>query len=220
MPLSFGLIVFFIGLIFLYKNNIKKAKYFLTFSFVWIAIISYAPFSNMVIKPLETTYNTLETPPKDTKYILLLGGDFENRAWELLRLHHLLPNAKIITSGYKSKYNIPEATRSANILKSIGIDPSLIVIHNKPKDTYEEGLEMKKLLNDQKFILITSAYHISRAIKLFENMGLHPIAAPTDIKSNKNDKIYNIPQGTYLVRTELALHEYIGQLWSKLRGQL
>ncbi|MEA3552801.1 MAG: hypothetical protein U9R39_00205, partial [Campylobacterota bacterium] len=82
MPLSIGLIFALVGLYYLYKNSYKKAKIFLTFSVVWIALISYSPISNQLLTPLETKYTKLENIPKDVKHILLLGGDLENRGWE------------------------------------------------------------------------------------------------------------------------------------------
>ncbi len=220
MPLTFGLILTFIGLVFLYKNNLKKAKIYLTISFIWITTISYVPISNFLISPLETTYKKLDVMPQDVKYILLLGGDMENRAWELLRLHHLLPDAKIITSGYAGRGEIPEAIKTANILHNIGIPKSSIIIYDKPKDTKEEAIKIKELINDEKFVLITSAYHMPRAIALFKKEGLNPIPAPTDFKIKDSDKILSTPSGDNIKKSEIAIHEYIGLIWAKIRGQI
>ncbi|MEA2018386.1 MAG: ElyC/SanA/YdcF family protein [Campylobacterota bacterium] len=220
MPLPLALILALIGLILLYRDNYKKAKLFLTISFLWVTIIAYNPFSNLLISPLETTYKKLEIIPQDINYILLLGGDMENRGWEVLRLHHNLPNAKIITSGYAGAGDIPEAIINANILYNIGIPKSSIIIHDKPKDTKEETIEVKKLLGKEKFILITSAYHMPRAIALFKKEGLTPIAAPTDFKIKYDDKFLSPPAGNNIKQSEIAWHEYIGLLWSKLRGQI
>jgi len=220
MPLSLGLFLTLIGLMFLYKNHFKRAKFFLTIGIIWITTISYSPFSNFLIQPLETKYQKLENMPKDVKYILLLGGDMENRAWEVLRLYHQIPDAKIITSGYEGNLNIPEAIRTANILSELGIPKNDIIIHSQPKDTKEEAIKIKEALKGKPFVLVTSAYHMPRAIALFQKEGLLPIAAPTDFKIETKNKILSIPNGGSLQKTEIALHEYIGTLWSKLRGQI
>jgi uncharacterized SAM-binding protein YcdF (DUF218 family) len=220
MPLSIGLFLAIIGLILLYSNRLKSAKIFLTFSIVWIALISYVPFSNLLIKPLETSYQKLEKIPTDIKYILLLGGDMENRAWEALHLYNQIPNAKIITSGYAGRANIPEAIKTANILYAIGIKKEDIIIHKEPKDTKEEAIKIKQLLNEERFFLVTSAYHMPRAMALFQKEGLNPIAAPTDLKIKDSDKAFSVPSGSSLKKTETAWHEYLGTLWAKLRGQI
>lgn len=220
MPLSIGLFLALIGLVFLYLNKLKKAKIFLTISILWISILSYSPFANFLIEPLENKYQKLENIPADVKYILLLGGDMEHRAWEVLRLYHQIPNAKIITSGYEGNLNIPEAIRTANILSEIGIPKEDIIIHSKPKDTKEEAIKIKELLEETPFFLITSAYHMPRAMALFKQEGLNPIPAPTDFKIKDSDKVLSTPNGKNLQKTEIAWHEYLGLLWSKLRGQI
>jgi len=223
MPFSLGLLILLIGLFFLFKNSYKKAKVFLVFGFIWIVLISYVPVSNFLIAPLENSYKKLDLKviPKDTKYILLLGGDRENRGWEALRIYNYLPNAKIITSGYAGQGSIPEAIKTAKILESIGVPKKDIIIHSKPKDTKEEAIKIKESLGSSKFILITSAYHMPRAMALFEKEGLEPIAAPTDFKIKDSDKELGSQLGGYpLKKTQQAWHEYIGYIWSKLRGQI
>ena len=220
MPLSIGLFLALIGLVFLYLNKLKKAKIFLTISILWISILSYSPFANFLIEPLENKYQKLENIPADVKYILLLGGDMEHRAWEVLRLYHQIPNAKIITSGYEGTLKIPEAIRTANILSEIGISRNDIIIHSEPKDTKEEAIKIKETLGTTPFILITSAYHMPRAIALFQKEGLHPISAPTDFKIQKTPNFFSVPNGGSVYTIEIAWHEYLGLLWSKLRGQI
>jgi len=220
MPLSIGLIFALIGLYYLYKNSYKKAKIFLTFSIVWIVIVSYSPISNLLLIPLETKYSKLENIPKDVKHILLLGADIQNRGWEALRLYHKIPNSKIITSGYKGDKNIPEAIRTANILIELGIPKKDIILHPKPKDTKEEAIKIKEVLKDTPFILVTSHYHMPRAIALFNKEGLYPIPAPTNELREDYLNFLSMPSGDYLNNTEIALHEYIGLLWSKLRNQI
>lgn len=220
MPLSIGFILVFVGLLFLYKNDVKKAKYNITIGFLWIFAISYVPISDILISPLENRYKKLEIIPKNINYILLLGGDMNNRAWEVLRVHHLLPKAKIITSGYAGRGAVPEAIKTAKLLYSIGIPKSSIIIDDTPKDTKEEAIKIKEVLGQKRFILITSAYQMPRAMALFHKEGLHPIAAPTDFKIKDRDSVLSVPGGANLKKTEIVFHEYIGLLWEKMRGQI
>jgi len=219
MPLSISLIILFIGLLFLYDKNIKKAKIFITTGFISVILIAYQPFANLLLEPLETNYSKLTVIPKNVNHVLLLGGDVESRGWEALRLYHKIENAKLITSGYEGKYNIPEAIRTSHILQELGIPKEDIIIHSKPKDTKEEAIEIKKLLGKQPFILVTSAYHMTRAMALFQKEGLNPIAAPTDSKVH-NTKYTSIPKGHNIQKTEIALHEYIGIIWATIKGQI
>jgi len=219
MPLSIDIILITIGLYFLYNNNIKKAKIFLTISFTWIILISCSPFSNIIISPLENSYSKATIIPKDIKYILLLGGDKKNRGWEVLNLYNQMSNAKIITSGYKGSYKTSEAVRAANLLIQVGIPQKDIIIHDKPRDTKEEVIVNKQLIGVQPFFLVTSAYHMPRAIALFKKEGLNPIAAPIDFKT-RDHNIFDLVSAKNLIKVQLSFHEYFGILWAKLRGQI
>ena len=219
MPLPLGLILAFIGLLYLYKNNIKKAKLFLTVGVVWIVIISSGFFSNFLLSPLENKHSVINNIPKDVKYILLLGGDLQNRGWEVLKLYTLIPNSKIITSGYEGNRKIPEAVKTANLLQAIGIPKKDIIIHSTPKDTKDEAIKIKQFLGTTKFILVTSAYHMPRALALFKKEGLNPIPAPANFLI-QDGKISIVPNAGSLFKTRIAWHEYLGLLWAKIRGQI
>ncbi len=219
LPMSIVLVVFLIGLIFLYKNKTSFSKVILTAAFVLLSLFSYSPVANSLINSLEQQYKKLEKVPNNVQYLLLLGGDFEQRAWEVLRLYSQNKNLKIITSGYEGNYEIPEATRSAGILQHIGIPKENIIIHPQPKDTKEEAIKIKEILSDKPFILVTVAHHMPRAMALFKKEGTNPIAAPSHFIGNKI-KLFSIPNTGSLYKTQIALHEYIGLLWAKYRGQI
>ena len=219
MPLSLGLLIVAVGLWFLYTQSYKKAKFYLSVGFLWIFIVSYGPFSNYYIGTIESQYAKIDDRV-NAKYILLLGGDFESRAYEAIRLYYQIPNSKIITSGYSGReYNIPEAIRSANKLMKLGINKEDILIQSEPKDTHEEALYVKRIVKNEPFILVTSAYHMPRAMKLFEKEGLHPIAAPTRFLQQKSF-FTSLPNGGNLTKTEITAHEYLGLLWNKIKDFL
>lgn len=220
MPSSWWFIIGMVGLWYLYHNKIKRAKKILTISFVWIILISYAPFANFLISPLERKYPILNTEniPKNIKYALILGGGIDSRTWEIMRLYHKIPNLKIITSGRSILKKISEAEETQIRLISCGVDKDDIIMNKSPKDTEEEALALKKLIGtEQPFILVTSAYHLPRSMLLFKSMGLNPIPAPSDFQIEDTDGIFSIPSPTQMRKTEKAWHEYIGILWHLIK---
>ncbi len=216
MPFTIGLFLFGIGIYFLFKKKIPKAKVYLSIAIVWIIIISHGAFANFLLQSLEDEYKPLQSIPSNTKFIVFLGGDMENRGWEVLRLYHEINGAKIITSGYEGRGTTPEAVRTSKILQSIGIEGKDIFVYPKPKDTKEEAKNIKEILKKQKFILVTSAYHMKRAMMIFENEGLKPTPAPTDYLIKESDSAISLPDGYSLEKTEKAWHEYIGIFWVKV----
>ncbi len=233
MPMSLGLILFFIGLIFLLNNNYRKAKQFLLVSFIWLAIVGYSPFSNYMIQPLEQEYKAYTKIDSSIKYVLVLGsGHVTNnevsklsqlsttalmRLGEGIRIYRQLDNAKLILSGYAGEdVKTPHAIISRDVAISLGVPAEDIVTQEEARDTQEEATYVKKTINGDKFILVTSAFHMPRAIKIFNSEDLDPIAAPTDYLSKEDGDYLREPRGKEIRKTERAMHEYIGIIWHDL----
>ncbi len=217
MPLAIMAIFILLALWNLSKNNIKKAKYCLIFAFVWIALLSSSLISSLLLAPLESQYQKLEKIPANIDYILLLGGDKERRTWEGVRLYHQMSQVKIITSGYSRYGKVPEASKISALLQQGGVKKEDILMQTKAKDTEEEAIAIKQRLGENPFILVTSAYHMPRAMMILKAKGLHPIPAPADFNDTSEDSIFSLFQGRQLRKTEKALHEYIGLLWVMLK---
>jgi len=220
MPWSIGIILLLLALLFLYFNKTKKAKKSLSIAILWMLLISWAPFANLMLKPLESMYPKLEKIPNNIEYILLLGGDRDKRAWEALRLYHKIPNVKIITSGYSLHDPISDAKKTAHKLMESGIPKERILMQEEAKTTFEEAQWMKKRLNKKPFILITAAYHMPRSMAIFKKAGLNAIAAPTDFNNPHEDGIISILQSKQLEKTEHAWHEYVGLFVYMIQGKI
>jgi len=216
MPLSIGILLLIIAFYFTLKNS-NKTKYFLISGIIVISLLSTNQISNMLLKPLENNYKPISNLQKyNTKYILLLGGDRLSRGWEAIRLFHQIPNSTIITSGYAANSKIPEAIETAKIFYQLGIPKQNIIINNTPKDTVEEAYKIKQQIGTKQFFLVTSAYHMTRAMMIFKSLGLNPIAAPTNFLIQPPKTIIDIPNGYELLKTQKALHEYLGIAWLKI----
>ena len=220
MPLSLGVIAIVIALLLIKFNRINGGKKLLKLSIFWLVLISWAPFSNLMLKPLESAYPKLEKIPNNIEYILLLGGDRDKRAWEALRLYYKIANVKIITSGYALHDKISDANKTAQLLIDSGIPKKDILMQEKAKTTFEEALWMKKRVGEKPFILITSAYHMPRAYRLFKKAGLNPIPAPADFNHPEEYGVLSMLQSVHLKNTEHAWHEYIGLLVYKIQGKI
>ncbi len=237
MPLPLGVALILLSLIFLYKNRLQKAKFTLVVSILWFFIFSYSPFVDTMLHKLESTYPTLHQAPKEVKYIYVLGGGHSTdeshpitsqvsegsvvRLNEGIRLYHQLSNnAKIIVSGYSGLHdNTPHALMQEKLALALGISKEHIILHPKPRDTQEEAVAAKKLLNDKPFILVTSAYHMKRSIQWFEKEGLHPVPAPTNhLSSLKHPNYTDFFSSHALMESRIVFHEILGLLWQKLKG--
>jgi len=100
---------------------------------------------------------------------------------------------------------------------ALGVNEENIIISEKPKDTQEEAIFSKKIVGENPFVLVTSASHIPRSMALFKSLGLKPIAAPTAFYKGSFKGFFRLPtMGSFQV-SQIAMHEYWGILWSKLK---
>ena len=95
-----------------------------------------------------------------------------------------------------------------------------VAINDTPKDTKEEAIETKNITKNEKVILVTSASHMKRAVKLFEKEGLNVIASPTEHRAYSNTYPSSYFNSNNLKKVELAFHEHIGIIYSKIKGEI
>ncbi len=119
-----------------------------------------------------------------------------------------------------------EPDYSVEILREWGVDVSHIVTERDSHDTKSSAAAMAILL-DQKgidsILLVTSAYHMPRAMRLFGNLAssVVPVTANHFMRLGGNPGLRDwIPNAFSLSGSTLALHEYLGMLELTLRGAL
>jgi len=229
-PLGIVLTLFAIGIYFLFSDKKSLSKLFLSFSFALLLLFSYQPFSNFLVKNLENQYPKYAYK-QDIKYIHVLGSGhntdesqplssqvFSKRVLEGVIIHLQSPNSKLIFTGYEGNTNVPNAKMNKKLALALGVKEENIIINIKPKDTRQEAEFTKSLLGDEAFVLVTSATHMPRSMKLFKSLGLNPIPAPTDFHKKEFRGYLVAPDIVSLGNSRMAMHEYMGILWAKLKS--
>ena len=233
-PLSIGLIISIIGLLALLFNRQTIAKTLLPLAVVWIALFSYGPVSDALLKPLENKYPGLLNTPVNIDYVLVLGNGHKTdeclpitaeldptaviRLSEGIRHYNKLGDAKLVVSGYAGLYDENcHAQMQKRLAVALGVDAGDIITFDTPKDTQEEAEAMKRLTGKKPFILVTTASHMPRAYAIFTKMGLDPIAAPTDYHARGESEWLHMPRGESLRGSDIAFHEYYGLIWEWIK---
>ncbi|NLW30275.1 MAG: YdcF family protein [Fibrobacter sp.] len=223
-----------------------KKKYALIFWSVSLIILSVfsSPFvSNLLARGLERKYISTDSLPRDCSAIVVLGGggkpmipprlypeigEAGDRIIHGARLYKAGYAKRVITTGGPvgavRKY-MSEGEHNAILLKEIGVDSVSIVMEKLAKNTYEHAPYIEKILDSlqlpKKIILITSASHMLRSVKVFEKKEFEVFPAPVDYISS--DYILNtvldfFPKANALMESTRSIHEYYGILGYKLLG--
>jgi uncharacterized SAM-binding protein YcdF (DUF218 family) len=237
VPLSLEFLV--VGLFLLWFTRRQRAgKVMVTCGAMLFLGFSNILTSNALLRPLEHSYLPLVVTQGGTRissvrFIAVLGGlgdddpdvpitshifpDLMVRLIEGVRLHREIPGSKLILSGghYSSE-------GMAKMAEALGVSAEDILQLGEPLDTEEEGQEIAPIVGSHPFILVTSASHMPRAMALFQTRGLQPIAAPTDfLAPHRRLEIDDlVPDGYKLFKSQIAVYEYLGLSWAKLRGKI
>lgn len=104
---------------------------------------------------------------------------------------------------------------------AMGVDPKAILLTETVQNTADEAKAIEKLLkrNQQRIILVTSAYHMPRAQRLFEEQGFLVQPFPVDYKVDDDERtiLDFLPKADALKTTELGIRELLGRAYYLLR---
>lgn len=219
----------------------KKFKSIFLLGAFTLYALSNSFIADVLLAPLETPYNvTLDKTQKADAVIVLGGGSiagsanlplandaYKRAVWGLMIAKQA--NLPLLFSGvglYK-KYTEADAFRDSinEIKNNLHVKDISLHVENKSLDTYQNAKFSKKLLEEQgienpTIFLVTSAYHMKRSIRLYENFGFEVIPAATGFRiSNKpKDMWAYFPNMGAFERSYVALHEYAGLMSLFFRG--
>ena len=248
-PLPFSLLLSFLGLYFLwFTNKQRTGKIVMSVGLVILTLFSYSILANKLLRPLERQYDKFEIKISSAvpeteggsaiKFIVVLGGGHTSdpelpmisqigkgslvRLIEGIRIYRKYPGAKLLVSGGNIFDPVSEAEIMARIAREIGVPERDIILESKSKDTRDEALFIKPVVGKEPFVLVTTASHMPRSMALFKKLGMNPIPSPIghSVKDGQGLHYYSFfPSTGNIHKAELAIHEYLGLSWAKLRGQ-
>lgn len=209
-----------------------------------LALLGLASLTNIgavLIAPLEARFERPMLLPERVDAIVLLGGataaristlrqvtelnEAGDRLVETLWLAQHYPGARIIlTGGVIVAGAESEAATMQRLLLRFGIAPERLVLEDKARNTDENAAYSKVVLGAAPgtVMLVTSAYHMPRAMGLFREVGLNPIAWPTDYRSSGDDSfgINTTQLSVNLATASTAMKEWIGLLAYHWTGKI
>ena len=250
-PLSICVELIVLGLIMLVCSRWQKTgKILVAMGVTVLLLCSFEGISGRILQTLESQYPPLNLAQvksqehrgfssPSVKWVVVLAGGVAGdptlpiqlqishhsrvRLMEGIRLHRLLPDSKLILTGGIGFEGPAEATTLSRVAEELGVKKSDMVLEVESRDTKDHPLYVQHLVKKDPFILVTSAFHMPRAMKLFTKQGLAPIPAPAGPWKPAKEfwSPGNLfPSASGLRLAELAYHEYMGITWAWIRGQI
>jgi uncharacterized SAM-binding protein YcdF (DUF218 family) len=218
-------LVILIGIValLLLPTRFARAGRWLTFiSIIVLAILGLSPIGSALIIPLEDRFPPWDSARGAPDGIIVLGGAIDGAHNERLvvvpELLRRYPNARILFSGGSGALiddGDAEASFAARLLESFGIARNRITLEDRSRNTVENAVFSKAIVQPkpgERWLLVTSAYHMPRAIGVFRKAGFPVEPYPVDWRARRAQHGLR-PFATIVDRlrqTDIAVHEWVG----------
>lgn len=244
-PSHLALLLIGLGLLilFLHPTRARLGKLLAATGFVALVVLGFSPIGYALLLPLEERFPRRELPTGQIRGIIFLGG-FEDpsvsharsalilnesaeRLTEAVLIARAFPDAKIVFTGGASEIFMRSpsgASAVGGFLEAAGIPAERIVLEDRSRNTYENAIETGKLVDPkpgEHWLLVTSAWHMPRAVGTFRHAGFDVIPWPTDYRTRGTQDFLllsdKLTEG--LRRTDTAVREWIGLIAYWLLGR-
>lgn len=190
-----------VGLVILFTKWWKMGRRTLVVAISLIFMTAVLPTGFKIMSFLEDRFPVPMEVSSDVKGIILLGGSFDlyltadrgqpcfnlaaGRIIDFATVAHKYPHLPVLFTGagVVADPKANESTNMKNILTSFGVDLNRFTFENKSKSTIENAtlsFELIKPKPEDKWLLVTSAYQMPRAVGLFRGAGWNVIPYPVD----------------------------------------
>lgn len=237
-PGIFVLLLIVVGLVSLTRRHWRMGLLNLLIA-IGLYSLSISPVATYLTRGLEREFHF---PPQiKGDVIVLLGGGSIQRVPDLTgtgvstplmmgrivtaaRLYNQTKLPIIVTGGKWSDDDVSEASIAARFLMDLGVPESAITKEEKARDTAENASFTAAICRQKGFsrpIILTSAFHLKRAMILFgrQNLQITPIPAYfLSSETSVNRWHAFLPKASSLYLSSLALHEYLGILYYQIVG--
>ncbi|MFG1402274.1 YdcF family protein [Xanthobacter sediminis] len=209
-----------------------------------VLVFGFSPAANYIMSPLEERFPQFHDDGQPITGVLLLGGaelpdiglargqpafsEAGERVIAFADLARRYPNARLAFIGGSGAL-IPEGHgREAEMMRqslgALGIDPARVEFEERSRNTAENAEFAKALLKPkpgERWLLVTSAFHMPRAMGCFRAVDFPVVAYPVDFRtigpSELNGLFSRAASG--LDFTDVGVKEWVGLVAYYLGGK-
>ncbi len=236
LPFPLGLLLAIAGVLLLWLTARKRLGRALATAGVAVLLVtSWYPTSQWVLTPLHRRPALLDpaATAAGARWVVVLGAGYDTRAnvpvtsrlsnptlervVEGIRVYRNLPGSKLIMSGRGYGDEPTEARVMQRAAVALGVAASDNLGEGESDDTADEARLIRPMVGSDRIVLVTSASHMERSLRLFEKQVMTVVPAPAGSWPRTVDLL---PNSERLGWVEGAEHELLGMLWARLRGAI
>jgi len=211
----------------------RRGPYVVAAAMTLLIVFSSGKTATLLLSPLEYAYPRVsDSPVMQVDAIVVLAGYAADdpdmplssrpnssslyRITEAIHLWRRCRQCTVVVTGMGTTVKV-----MAEVLEAAGIPKTQMHTDNQAANTAASAANMKAMLANKTFYLVTSAGHMTRAMGVFAKQGVLPIPAPTDHQMPRRVSHADWNLSPYHLQcADAAIHEYIGIAWYRLRGRM
>ncbi len=242
LPSNFIGLLLLLGLVMLVTKWRRTATAMLALGAVLLVVAGWAPLGPTLLAALEDRFPQPDVTAPPTGIIMLGGAvnvhisdgrgqptfnDAAERVTATAMLARRFPQARILLSGGAHDHRNPVVTESSvarDALVALGVDAGRIELEDRSRTTFENATLSKvaaKPRADERWLMVTSASHMPRAVGCFRAAAFPVVPYPVDYRTRDSQEwlrpVESIAAG--LVDLDLAAHEWLGLFVYRLLGR-
>jgi uncharacterized SAM-binding protein YcdF (DUF218 family) len=234
LPTNFLVGLGLVGVLLLATRFAAAGRKLLVAAVVLLAICAWSPVGKLLLYPLESRFppwNAANGPPDG---IVVLGGPIDadlsiahgaavvsssaDRIIAAAALAHRYPSARVIYSGGSANLvsnDTKEADYADRLFQGLGISKTRLLMERQSRNT-QENAELSKALAapkpGERWLLVTTAYHMPRSVGLFRKAGFDVEPYPVDwrVAGRADLLVFAKQAGDGLARVDPAMREWLG----------
>jgi len=241
LPTNFMIGLGLIGLVLLATRFKAAGRRLMAASILLLAVCAYSPLGGLLLSPLERRFPAWEGSGSAPDGIIVLGGQVDpdlsadhgrpvvsgrgGRIIAAAELARRYPKARVVLAGGSSSLVQSaerEADHSVALLENLGVARERIVVERNSRNTYENAAFSRAQVQPQpgeRWLLVTSAYHMPRAVGLFRQAGFPVEAYPVDWRVGETMFSIDDVSAARLGQIDIAAREWIGLVAYRLAGR-
>jgi len=244
LPTNFLIGVSLLGALLLATRLASFGRKVLIASAVLLAICGFSPLGNWLMYPLEQRFPPWDSTRGAPDGIVVLGASIDtdlsvahgtgvvrsapDRIIAAAALAHRYPNARIVFSGGNSNLvlnDAREADYAGAIFESLGVAKTRLIMERRSRNTLENAEFSKELVvpkAGERWLLVTSAFHMPRSIGLFRKAGFAVEPYPVDWRAGGRGDLFSFSNIAVdgLGRIDVAVREWIGLIAYRATGRI
>lgn len=241
-PSNLLIILALAGLVLIVLRRRRIGTWLAALGILLLAVAGYLPVGNYFSYILESRFPRWDASRGPPDGIIVLGGAISSRLsnvhgetvvdgdagriFAMVKLARAYPAARMVYSGGDASIfadESPETDYVYPLLDSLGISRGRILLENRSRNTAENAAFTKQLVDPkpgERWLLVTSAQHMPRAIGCFRQVGFPVEAYPVGWRTAKAiDFRADRTLGDGLKRLDAAAYEWIGLAAYRMTGK-